>query len=187
MYSIIKPQLQCGHKNGNHLLKFQHKHQQSLSCIQEQKNKSFTKTQLDVCIGFMWQGFFCGGYAEVASVRRHQRLPPCQTESVPASSKIDPPLAKAETISDAGGTSVTTHLRKCEKYCTGSVRETSEENVKQCRSVEKEWEKVLQVPEQRFTMWPMEKNMVKELVPLQPMEGPNNSESRGGTRRLSPS
>ena len=79
------------------------------------KNKSFTKAQLGMCIGFMWQGFDSGGHAEVASVRRQQGLPPCQTESVPASSKMDPPLAKAEPISDAGGTSVITYLRKGKK------------------------------------------------------------------------
>ncbi|KAK4810725.1 hypothetical protein QYF61_007699 [Mycteria americana] len=41
---------------------------------------------------------FSQGAAGVASVRRHQKLPPCQTEPVPAGSKTDPLLAKAEPI-----------------------------------------------------------------------------------------
>lgn len=44
------------------------------------KNKSFTKAQLDMCIAFMWQGFGSGDGAEVASVGRHQGLPPCQSQ-----------------------------------------------------------------------------------------------------------
>jgi len=40
--------------------------------------------------------------AGVVSVRRHQKLPPSQTKTVPASSKKDLPLARAETISKAG-------------------------------------------------------------------------------------
>ena len=49
------------------------------------------------------------GAAGVASVRRDQELPPCQTEPVPASSKMDPLLAKAEPISEASGASVITY------------------------------------------------------------------------------
>jgi len=55
---------------------------------------------------------FAGGAAGVASVRRDQELPPYQTEPVPASSKADPPLAKAEPVSNTGGTSVVMYLRK---------------------------------------------------------------------------
>lgn len=36
-----------------------------------------------VCIGFTWQGFGSGRAAGVASVRRHQELPPCLSELVP--------------------------------------------------------------------------------------------------------
>lgn len=39
-------------------------------------------------------------------------MPPCQFEPVPASLKKDPPLAKADPISDASGASVILHLKK---------------------------------------------------------------------------
>jgi len=39
----------------------------------------------------------------------------CPMESMPASSKTDPVLAKSEPISDGGSASVITHLRRGEK------------------------------------------------------------------------
>ena len=71
-----------------------------------------------MCIGFAWQGFGSGGATGVASVRRCQKLPPCWTEPVPAGSKMDPPLAKAEPISNIGSISVITYLRKGKNCCT---------------------------------------------------------------------
>jgi len=56
--------------------------------------------------------------SEVASVRRCQKLPPCQMEPVPAGSKTDTLLAKAEPLSDGGSASVMTYLRKGENCCT---------------------------------------------------------------------
>ncbi|KAK4830926.1 hypothetical protein QYF61_014299 [Mycteria americana] len=50
--------------------------------------------------------------AGVASVRRHQELPPHRTQQVPAGSKTDPPLAKAEPISNVHGISVIADLRR---------------------------------------------------------------------------
>jgi len=47
------------------------------------------------CIRFTQQDFGSGVAVGVASVRRHQKLPPCQTEPVSASSKTDSLLAKA--------------------------------------------------------------------------------------------
>lgn len=47
-----------------------------------------------------------GRAARVASVRRHQGLPPCQTEPAPDGSKTDPVLPKAEPMTDSGGASV---------------------------------------------------------------------------------
>lgn len=47
-------------------------------------------------------------------MRRPQELPPRQTETVSARSKMDPSLPKAESVSDAGGTSVV-YLRKGKK------------------------------------------------------------------------
>jgi len=46
----------------------------------------------------------------------HQTLAPCQTESVPGGSK-DPPLAKAEPVSNGGSASVITYLRRGKKHC----------------------------------------------------------------------
>ena len=63
-----------------------------------------------------------GGAAGVASVGRGKGLPPCQTEPVPASSKMDAPLAKAGPISDVGSASVVTYLRRGKNCCTTAAR-----------------------------------------------------------------
>ena len=64
------------------------------------------------------------GAAGVASERRHQKLAPCWTEPIPAGSKMDLPLAKAELIRDGGSTSVITYLRKDKNhYATAAERE----------------------------------------------------------------
>lgn len=46
---------------------------------------------------------------------KRPKTAPGWTEAVPAGSKRDPPLAKAEPISDSGSTSVATFLRKGKK------------------------------------------------------------------------
>jgi len=46
----------------------------------------------------------------VSSVRRCKKLPLCPIELMPAGSKRDPPMAKAEPISDGGSTSGITYL-----------------------------------------------------------------------------
>jgi len=51
----------------------------------------------------------CGGGEKTSGAA------PVSTRSVPDSSKMDPLLAKAEPISETGGASVTTCLRKGEK------------------------------------------------------------------------
>jgi len=48
----------------------------------------------------------------VASVRSCWKLPPCLVEPMPATSKMDPPLAKAKPISDSGSSSGIMYLRK---------------------------------------------------------------------------
>lgn len=63
------------------------------------------------------------GAAGVAYVRRHQELPPCQIEPVPAGSKTDLQLARAEPISSVRGPSVITSLRRGKKCCVAAVRE----------------------------------------------------------------
>lgn len=56
-------------------------------------------------LGLRVKIFIAGGAAGVTSVRRNHRLPPRQTEPLPASSEMDPPLAIAEPVRDTGGTS----------------------------------------------------------------------------------
>lgn len=57
----------------------------------------------------------------MTSVREHQDLPLCQTEPVPAGSKLDPLLAEAESISNVGSVSVITYLGKGKKCCTSAT------------------------------------------------------------------
>lgn len=64
-------------------------------------------------IGLTWQALGSGGSAGVVSVKRHQKLPPCPTETVPTGFNVDLLWAKAEPVmitnSDAGSTSMTTY------------------------------------------------------------------------------
>lgn len=66
----------------------------------------------EFCTGFMWQGVGSKGSAGMASVRRRQELSPSPREPVSASSKADPPLAKAEPINNGGNTFVITYLKR---------------------------------------------------------------------------
>lgn len=75
----------------------------------------FFSFRLLYCIRFMWQGFGSMGAAEVASVRWHQGLPLYWAELLSAGSKTNLLLAKAESISDAGGACAIAYLRKGEK------------------------------------------------------------------------
>jgi len=67
------------------------------------------------CYGLASQGFGSRGATGVASVRSCEKLPPCLIKPVPASSKMDPPLAKAKPISDGGSASGITQLRRGRK------------------------------------------------------------------------
>ena len=54
----------------------------------------------------------------MASVRSCQKLPPCPIEPMPAGSKMDLLLAKAEPVSDGGdNTSGVTYLRRGKRWC----------------------------------------------------------------------
>ena len=79
------------------------------------------------CIGFAWQGFGSEGTTGVSSVRSCQKLPLCPTKPMPASSKTDLPLAKAEPISDGGSASGITYLRKGKKLLHSSSCSRREE------------------------------------------------------------
>jgi len=52
-------------------------------------------------------GVYRGGFCQ-----KLREASPRLTKPVPAGSKTDPPLAKAKPISDGGGTSVVTYLRR---------------------------------------------------------------------------
>lgn len=62
----------------------------------------------------MWQSSGSGEAAGVASVGRHQELPPYQTDPDPADLKTDPLLAKAEPISDCSRAADIKHILKKE-------------------------------------------------------------------------
>lgn len=66
-------------------------------------------------IGVLWPGFASRGAEGVVAVRRCWKLLPCPTEPMPAGSKTDPLLAKAEPTSDSGSTSEINTLRRREK------------------------------------------------------------------------
>ncbi|GAB0183645.1 AN1-type zinc finger protein 5-like [Grus japonensis] len=107
---------------------------------------------------------------------------------MPAGSKMDPPLAKAEPISDGGSTSGITELRKGKK--THQEQLQPERGVRRCKKLcrhpgQCRWrgggapgaraEIPLQLLEktmvrQAVPLQPMEKTMVRQPVPLQPME-----------------
>lgn len=69
--------------------------------------------------------------AVVAFVRRHQKLSLYWTEPVPAGSKTDPLLPKADPNSDAGGTLLITYFRMGKKWCAGAVRERNKRKVRE--------------------------------------------------------
>ena len=61
-------------------------------------------------------------------MRSCQKLPPCPTEPMPAGSETDPPLAKAEPISNSGSASGIRYLRRKKKLqgTETAARERSE-------------------------------------------------------------
>lgn len=54
----------------------------------------------------------------VLVLRRCKKLPPCRMQPLPAGSKMDLPLAKAEPINNSGGTTEKTCLRMGKNGCT---------------------------------------------------------------------
>jgi len=65
------------------------------------------------CIGFAWQGFGSRGYYRGGFREKQLEASPMLYRH-----KTDPPLAKAEPISDSGSTSVITRLRRGKKKCS---------------------------------------------------------------------
>lgn len=62
----------------------------------------------------------------MASVRRHQKLPPHQAKPVQAASRTDLLLVRAEKIHNLGSTHVATYLRKCKNCCATAAGEKSD-------------------------------------------------------------
>jgi len=81
--------------------------------------------QVTYCYRFTLQGLGSGGAVGVASVRSYEKLPPCLIKPVPASSKTDPPLAKAKPSSDDGSASGIADLRSGKKN-TGVEQQSGE-------------------------------------------------------------
>ena len=101
-------------------------------------------------------------------------LPPCLTEPMPASSKTDPLLGKAEPISDSGSTSVITCLRKGKT----AVQLQPERGVRICERNNSADTKVSEEGGGRgapgagaeIPLQPLVQPMVRQAVPLQPTE-----------------
>ncbi|GAB0177996.1 AN1-type zinc finger protein 5-like [Grus japonensis] len=95
---------------------------------------------------------------------------------MPAGSKMDLLLAKAKPISNGGSTSGITELRRGETAVQQQlqpergVEEVRGTTLQTPRSVKKEGRRLLQAPEQRSPCSPLVKTMVRQAVPLQPME-----------------
>ncbi|GAB0206480.1 hypothetical protein GRJ2_003113600 [Grus japonensis] len=94
---------------------------------------------------------------------------------MPASSKTDPPLAKAEPISDNGSASVITYLRRGKKH---QEQLQPERGMRICEKNNSADTKVSEegggggVPGTgaEIPLQPVVKTMVRQAVPLQPME-----------------
>ncbi|GAB0181865.1 acid sphingomyelinase-like phosphodiesterase 3b [Grus japonensis] len=97
---------------------------------------------------------------------------------MPAGSKMDPPLAKAEPISNGGNTSGLTALRRGKKSVQHKEQLQPERGVRRC---ERNNFADTQVSAEggaggapgagaEIPLQPMEKTMVRQAVPLQPME-----------------
>lgn len=81
-----------------------------------------TYTQL----GFHGKIFAGRGASGVTTLRRHKKLPPHQAKPVPAASRTDLLVVRAETINDLGSTHLNIYLRKCKKCCATATEEKSE-------------------------------------------------------------
>lgn len=72
----------------------------------------FLNTKPTKTTTFLMRKTVRAGVAGTAYGRRHRKISPCLIELMSASWKTDPPLARAEPISNIGNGSVTTYLRR---------------------------------------------------------------------------
>ncbi|KAK4828522.1 hypothetical protein QYF61_026944 [Mycteria americana] len=112
-----------------------------LGCIRRSVASRSREVIPPLCIWFTWQGFGSGGATGVASVRRFWKLPLHPIEPMPDGSKMDPPLAKAEPISDGD-------IKVSEEGRGGGAPGARAE----------------------IPLQPLVKTTVRQAVPLQPME-----------------
>ncbi|KAM9590860.1 uncharacterized protein ACIBXB_005909 [Morphnus guianensis] len=91
---------------------------------------------------------------------------------MPAGSKTDPPLAKAEPISNSGSASVITYLRKGKKLLCNSSWKRGVRICKRNNSADTKVSEGGGAPGARaeIPLQPMVKTVVRQAVPLQPME-----------------
>jgi len=108
----------------------------------------------------------------VASVRSCEKLPLCPVKSVPAGSKMDPTMVKAESISNSGSTSVITHLRrkKNPKLHNGVLQLERGQHSDYTKVSEEGGGGGAPGATAEIPLQPVEKTMVSQAVHLQPME-----------------
>jgi len=112
----------------------------------------------------------------VASVRSCKKIPPYLIKPVPAGSKMDPPLPKAKSISNGCSASGMTYLRRG-KNCGGNG--SQERGLRLCERNNSADTKVSEEGKgggaqdagaECCPLQLMMKTMVRQAVPLQPME-----------------
>ena len=107
----------------------------------------------------------------MVSMRSCQKLPACPTEPTPASSKMDPPLAKAKPTRNGGNASVIAYLSRERSPAAGERSETERNNSADTKvSAEGGGGGARDVRAEIFSLQPVEQTMVRQAVPLQPME-----------------
>jgi len=86
----------------------QDKDRQIVYLLPLQAKKAWLGEVYQICVA----GFSSRGAKGVDFVRSCQKISLCPTDPMPASSKMDPSLAKAKPISDGGSISVIMYLRR---------------------------------------------------------------------------
>jgi len=123
-----------------------------------------------MCIGFAWQGFGSRAATGVASVRNCWKLPLGLTQPVPASSKMDLPLAKAKLITGGGSASVITYLRRGTRNLQQERGICARNNSADTEVSEEGGEGGAAGTGAEILLQPMMKTKVRQAVSLKPME-----------------
>jgi len=118
-------------------------------------------------LGLCGKVLVAGEVTGMASMRSCKKLPSYLIETMPAGSKMDPPLAKAKPISDDGSSSVITYLRRGKNCCTTAAGRLRERNNSADTKVSEGGGGGAGV---EIPLQPMEKTMLRQGVPPQYME-----------------